>query len=50
MKRLGSFARAVWETFRNRYVSFAFRFALGTTFIVSGAGKLPGRAEFVNQC
>jgi len=50
MNRLRSSARAVWETFRNRYVSFACRFALGTTFIVSGAGKLPERAEFVSQC
>ena len=50
MRRLGSSARAAWETFRNRYVSFAFRFALGATFIVSGAGKLPERAEFVSQC
>ena len=50
MRRLGSSARAVWATFRNRYVSFACRFALGTTLIVSGAGKLPERAEFVSQC
>ena len=50
MKRLRDSARVAWETFRNRYVSFAFRFALGATFIVSGAGKLPERAEFVTQC
>ncbi|TET16360.1 MAG: DoxX family membrane protein [Dehalococcoidia bacterium] len=50
MKKLGTSARAVWGVLRNRYVSFAFRFALGTTFIVSGAGKLPERAEFVRQC
>ena len=50
MKKPGSFARAVWEIFRNRYVGFACRFALGTTLIVSGAGKLPERAEFVNRC
>ncbi len=50
MKRLRDSARAAWAVFRNRYVSFACRFALGTTLIVSGAGKLPERAEFINLC
>ena len=50
MKKPGGSARAVWEVFRNRHLSFAFRFALGTTLIVAGAGKLPERAEFVNRC
>ena len=50
MKKLRDSARAAWETFRNRYVSLVFRFALGTTLIVAGAGKLPERAEFVSQC
>ena len=50
MNRLRASARAVWEIFRNRYFGFACRFALGTTLIVSGAGKLPERAEFVSQC
>jgi len=50
MKKLGSSARAVWEIFRNRYVTFALRLVVGVTLIVSGAGKLPERAEFVSQC
>jgi uncharacterized membrane protein YphA (DoxX/SURF4 family) len=50
MNRLRASARAVWEIFRNRHLSFALRLVVGVTFIVSGAGKLPERAEFVSQC
>ena len=50
MKRLMDSARTVWEKFRNRYVGFTFRLALGTTLIVAGAGKLTERAEFVTLC
>ena len=50
MKRLRDSAREVWGTFRNRYVTFALRLVVGVTLIVSGAGKLPERAEFVSQC
>jgi uncharacterized membrane protein YphA (DoxX/SURF4 family) len=50
MKRLRKSARGVWGTFRNRYVTFALRLVVGVTLIVSGAGKLPERAEFVSQC
>jgi uncharacterized membrane protein YphA (DoxX/SURF4 family) len=42
-------AQAVWGVFRNRYLSFVFRIALGVVFIVSGAGKLPELAEFVDE-
>ncbi len=35
--------------FRNRYLSFVFRIAIGVVFIVSGAGKLPELAEFVDE-
>jgi len=50
MKRLRNSARGVWGTFRNRYVTFALRLVVGVTLIVSGAGKLPERAEFINLC
>ena len=50
MKRLRDSARGVWGTFRNRYVTFALRLVVGVTLIVSGAGKLPERAEFINLC
>jgi len=49
MKRLRSFAGSVCELFRNRYLSFVFRIGLGVIFIISGAGKLPEGAAFVDQ-
>jgi uncharacterized membrane protein YphA (DoxX/SURF4 family) len=49
MKRLRSFAGSVCELFRNRYLSLVFRIALGVIFIISGAGKLPELAAFVDQ-
>ncbi len=38
----------MWELFRNRYLSFAFRVALGSILVASGAGKLPMGSEFVD--
>jgi len=35
--------------FRNRYLSFVFRIGLGVIFMISGAGKLPELAAFVDQ-
>ena len=39
----------IWGAFRNRYLSFVFRIGLGVIFIISGAGKLPELAAFVDQ-
>ena len=47
MKKLSGFFRTACEVFRHRYLSFVFRLALGVTFIVSGAGKLPEGGSFV---
>jgi len=47
MKNLGSFLRKSCDIFRNRYLSLLFRLALGVTFVVSGAGKLPEGGSFV---
>ena len=49
MKRIDKCARTSWEIFRNRYLSFVFRIGLGVVFIVSGAGKLPELAAFIEQ-
>jgi len=49
MRGLSSFFSAAWGAFRNRYLSLLFRIGLGVVFIVSGAGKLPELAAFVNQ-
>ena len=35
--------------FRNRYLSFVFRIALGVIFIVSGSGKLAELSTFVEE-
>lgn len=42
-------AWALWGAFRNRYLTFVFRIGLGVVFIISGAGKLPELAAFVEQ-
>ena len=49
MNRMKRYARTLWEAFRNRYLSFAFRIGLGVIFIISGAGKLTELAVFVDQ-
>ena len=49
MKRLKTFASTVWAVCRNRYVIFVCRLAVGTTFVVSGAGKLSKGAAFVDE-
>jgi uncharacterized membrane protein YphA (DoxX/SURF4 family) len=49
MKKMGRFVRTSCGAFRNRYLSFVFRIALGIIFIISGAGKLPEGAAFVDQ-
>jgi len=49
VKTIGRCARTSWEIFRNRYLSFVFRIGLGVVFIVSGSGKLPEGAAFVDQ-
>ena len=47
--KLRRFAELSCEIFRNRYPSFVFRIGLGVVFIVSGSGKLPEGAAFVDQ-
>ena len=49
MKRIKRCAWATCGVFRNLYLSFVFRIALGIIFIISGAGKLPEGAAFVDQ-
>jgi uncharacterized membrane protein YphA (DoxX/SURF4 family) len=49
MKKIGRFVWTSCGAFRNRYLSFVFRIALGIIFIISGAGKLPEGAAFVDQ-
>jgi uncharacterized membrane protein YphA (DoxX/SURF4 family) len=49
VKRIERCAQISWEIFRNRYLSLVFRIALGVVFIVSGSGKLPEGAAFVDQ-
>lgn len=49
MKVIRRCAWATWGVFRNRYLSLVFRIALGVVFIISGAGKLPELAAFVDQ-
>ena len=49
MKRIDKCARTSWEIFRNRYLSFVFRIGLGVVFIISGAGKLPELAAFIEH-
>ena len=49
MNRIKRCAWATWGVFRNRYLSLVFRIALGVIFIISGAGKLPELAAFVDQ-
>ncbi len=49
MRRIRRVLGALCVVFRNRYLSFFFRLALGVVFIVSGAGKFPEGAAFVNQ-
>jgi len=49
MKRIRRVLGALCELFRNRYLSFFFRIGLGVIFIISGAGKLPELAAFVDQ-
>jgi len=49
MNRMKRYAQTSWGAFRNRYLSFVFRIGLGVIFIISGAGKLPELAAFVDQ-
>lgn len=49
MMRVRTFARTASEMLRHRYLSFAFRIAAGSVFIVSGAGKVHEGAAFVDQ-
>jgi len=49
VKRIDKCVRTSWEIFRNRYLSFVFRIGLGVVFIISGAGKLPELAAFIEQ-
>jgi uncharacterized membrane protein YphA (DoxX/SURF4 family) len=49
MTRIGWCARASYGAFRNRYLSFVFRVALGLVFVISGAGKLTEGVKFVDQ-
>jgi uncharacterized membrane protein YphA (DoxX/SURF4 family) len=49
MKKLRRFVEISCEIFRNRHLSFVFRIGLGVIFLISGAGKLPELAAFVDQ-
>lgn len=49
MKKIKKVFWATSGAFRNRYLSFVFRIGLGVVFIISGAGKLPELATFVDQ-
>jgi uncharacterized membrane protein YphA (DoxX/SURF4 family) len=49
MKKLRRFVELSCEIFRNRYLTFVFRIALGVVFLISGAGKLSEGAAFVDQ-
>jgi len=49
LERVKRCVQISWEAFRNRYLSLVFRIALGVIFIISGAGKLPELAAFVDQ-
>jgi len=49
MKRIKGCARTSWGVFRNNYLSLVSRIAVGVVFIISGAGKLPEGAAFVDQ-
>jgi uncharacterized membrane protein YphA (DoxX/SURF4 family) len=49
MNRIKGCARTSCAAFRNRYLSFIFRIALGTVFIVSGSSKLSEGAVFIDQ-
>ena len=49
MKRIKSCAWATCGVFRNLYLSFVFRIVVGVVFIISGAGKLPEGATFVDR-
>ncbi len=49
MKKLRRFAELSCEIFRNRYLTFVLRIALGVVFLISGAGKLSEGAAFVDQ-
>jgi len=49
MKRVKRVLGASCVAFKNRYLSLVFRIGLGVIFIISGAGKLPEGAAFVDQ-
>jgi len=49
MNSVKRFAWTLWGAFRNRYLSFVFRVALGVVFIISGSGKLPELSTFVEE-
>ena len=49
MKRVKGYARTSCAAFRNRYLSFVFRIALGVILIVSGASKLSEGAVFIDE-
>jgi len=49
MKRIKRVLGASCGVFRNRYLSLVFRIVVGVVFIISGAGKLPEGAAFVDQ-
>jgi uncharacterized membrane protein YphA (DoxX/SURF4 family) len=49
MSRLRAIAAQSGTVLRHRYSSLVFRLAVGSTFIVSGAGKLPERALFIEK-
>jgi len=49
MSRLRAIAAKSCEVLRHRCLSFIFRLAVGIVFLISGAGKLPERALFIEK-
>ncbi len=49
MSRLGAIATKSCRVLRHRYSSLVFRLAVGIVFLISGAGKLPERAVFIEK-
>ena len=49
MNKIRKYAVAFGDICRHRYAACVYRFAVGITFIISGASKLPERAAFVDE-
>ena len=49
MSKISAIAAISCEVLRHRYLSFVFRLGVGIVFLISGAGKLPERALFIEK-